>query len=62
MPGSVNSVGDRGPYVSPAGAGLPQLPGMIADAKMDAKRLFTYQRIDDLTEQAAAQAREVPAG
>ncbi len=57
----MTSVGDRGPYVAPAGA-VPQLPGVIADAKMYAERLFTYRRIDNLTEQAAAQAREVPAG
>ena len=44
-----------------AGAGLPQLPGVIADAKTYAERLFTYHRIDNLTEQAARQALEVPA-
>lgn len=44
-----------------AGAGLPQLPGVIADAKTYAERLFTYRRIDNLTEHAARQALEVPA-
>ena len=44
-----------------AGAGLPQLPGVIADAKTYAERLFNYRRIDNLTDQAAREALELPA-
>jgi hypothetical protein len=44
-----------------AGAGSPQLPGLIADAKTYAERLFSYRRIDNLTEQAARQVLEIPA-
>jgi hypothetical protein len=44
-----------------AGAGLPQLPGLIAEAKTYAERLFTYRRIDSLTDAAARQALELAA-
>lgn len=44
-----------------AGAGLPQLPGLIAGAKTYAERLFTYRRIDSLTDAAARQALELAA-
>lgn len=44
-----------------AGAGLPQLPGVIAEAKTYAERLFTYRRIDNLTDTAAREALELPA-
>lgn len=44
-----------------AGAGLPQLPGVIADAKTYAERLFMFRRIDNLTESAARHALELPA-
>jgi hypothetical protein len=44
-----------------AGAGLPQLPGVIAAAKTYAERLFTFRRIDNLTDAAAREALELPA-
>jgi hypothetical protein len=47
--------------VALVGAGLPQLPGLIVDAKSYAERLFSYPRIGHLTEAAARQALVDPA-
>jgi hypothetical protein len=44
-----------------AGAGLPNLPGVLADAKSYAERLFEYSRLGPLTPAEAAQALRVPA-
>jgi hypothetical protein len=44
-----------------AGTGLPQLPGLIVDAKSYAERLFAYPRLDRLTPDAAREALERPA-
>lgn len=44
------------------GAGLPQLPGIIATAKTYAERLFTYLPVDDLSPGAAREALQRPAG
>jgi cytochrome c553 len=44
-----------------AGAGLPNLPGVLADAKSYAERLFDYARLGPLPAGAAAQALRVPA-
>ncbi len=47
--------------VALVGAGLPQLPGLMVDAKSYAERLFAYPRLDALSEQAARQALVEPA-
>jgi hypothetical protein len=47
--------------VALVGAGLPQLPGLMADAKSYAERLFTYPKLVPLGEDAARQALAVPA-
>lgn len=44
-----------------AGAGLPNLPGVLADAKSYAERLFDYSRLGPLSAAEAAQALRVPA-
>ncbi len=44
-----------------AGAGLPNLPGVLADAKSYAERLFEYSRLGPLSTAEAAQALRMPA-
>jgi len=44
-----------------AGTGLPQLPGLIVEAKSYAERLFSYPRLDRLDVDAARAALELPA-
>lgn len=44
-----------------AGTGLPQLPGLVVDAKSYAERLFAYPRLDRLAPDAAREALERPA-
>jgi hypothetical protein len=48
--------------VALAGAGLPQLPGLMVDAKSYAERLFSYPEIGPLSREAACQALVEPAG
>lgn len=43
------------------GAGLPQLPGLLVDAKSYAERLFSYPRLDRLSPEAARDALAKPA-
>jgi AAA ATPase domain len=47
--------------VALVGAGLPQLPGLLVDAKSYAERLFAYPRLGPLSAEAARQALVVPA-
>ena len=47
--------------VALVGAGLPQLPGLMADAKSYAERLFAYPKLGPLGEEAARQALVAPA-
>jgi hypothetical protein len=47
--------------VALVGAGLPQLPGLVADAKSYAERLFTYPKLGPLSEDAARRALIEPA-
>ena len=47
--------------VALVGAGLPQLPGLMVDAKSYAERLFAYPRLGPLSEDAARQALVAPA-
>lgn len=42
------------------GAGLPQLPGLVGEAKSYAERLFAYPRLGPLSEDAARQALVAP--
>jgi hypothetical protein len=44
-----------------AGAGLPQLPGMLVEAKSYAERLFSYPVVGPLSEEAAIEALSEPA-
>lgn len=44
-----------------AGAGLPQLPGLLVEAKSYAERLFAYPKLGPLNEDAARQALVAPA-
>jgi hypothetical protein len=43
-----------------AGAGLPQLPGLMVDAKSYAERLFAYPKLGPLSDEAARQALVAP--
>ncbi|MBA3605243.1 MAG: ATP-binding protein [Actinomycetota bacterium] len=43
------------------GAGLPNLPGLLSEAKSYAERLFTYVRVDRLEPRAARAALTLPA-
>jgi len=47
--------------VALVGAGLPQLPGLMVDAKSYAERLFAYPKLGALSEEAARQALVEPA-
>jgi hypothetical protein len=47
--------------VALAGAGLPQLPGLMVEAKSYAERLFSYPEVGALSTQAARQALTQPA-
>lgn len=47
--------------VALAGTGLPQLPGLIVEAKSYAERLFAYPQLDRLAPDAAREALERPA-
>jgi hypothetical protein len=44
-----------------AGTGLPQLPGLMVDAKSYAERLFSYPKLDRLPDDAARDALSLPA-
>jgi hypothetical protein len=48
--------------VALVGTGLPQLPGLMVEAKSYAERLFSYPRIGHLSETAAREALVEPAG
>ena len=45
-----------------AGTGLPQLPGLMVEAKSYAERLFSYPKLDRLDDAAARDALILPAG
>jgi len=47
--------------VALAGTGLPQLPGLLVEAKSYAERLFAYPRLDRLDPDSAREAIERPA-
>lgn len=58
---SLHKASQTGRPLAVVGAGLPQLPTKIAEAKTYAERLFTYRRIDSLARVAAQEALEIPA-
>jgi AAA ATPase domain len=47
--------------VALVGTGLPQLPGLLVDAKSYAERLFAYPKLGPLSDDAARQALVAPA-
>jgi len=47
--------------IAVVGAGLPQLPGLVAEAKSYAERLFSYPRLGALSQAAARRALVAPA-
>jgi hypothetical protein len=47
--------------IAVVGTGLPQLPGLIVEAKSYAERLFSYPQVGPLSEQAAREALLKPA-
>ena len=44
-----------------AGTGLPQLPGLMVEAKSYAERLFSYPKLDRLADEDAIEALRAPA-
>jgi hypothetical protein len=58
---AVHLAGQRSVPFVVVGAGLPNLPGKLADAKSYAERLFDYRRLGKLAGLTAAQALEAPA-
>ncbi|WP_284991090.1 ATP-binding protein [Arthrobacter sp. efr-133-TYG-120] len=52
--------GQRGWPFYIVGAGLPNLPGKISEARTYGERLFLYKTIGQLTEEAAAEALTLP--
>jgi hypothetical protein len=56
-----HEAGQRDAQFYVVGAGLPSLPGLLADARSYAERLFDYWEIGALPEKAAAQALVRPA-
>jgi hypothetical protein len=59
---AVHLAGQRNVPFTVVGAGLPNLPGKLADAKSYAERLFDYRPLDKLSGSTAAQALAGPAG
>jgi len=47
--------------VALAGTGLPQLPGLMVEAKSYAERLFSYPKLDRLADEDAREALRAPA-
>jgi len=58
---AVHLAGQRSVPFTVVGAGLPNLPGKLADAKSYAERLFDYRPLGKLSESTAAQALAGPA-
>ncbi len=56
-----HEAGQRGSHFYVVGAGLPSLPGLLAEARSYAERLFDYWPIGALDEQAATDALVRPA-
>lgn len=58
---SCHEISQSGLPVIVVGAGLPHLPAVLSASKSYSERLFSYQRIDRLTREAADDALAVPA-
>jgi len=61
MAAAMHRISQKQLPIALAGAGLPQLPGLIVDAKSYAERLFSYPEIGLLSKDAACQALVEPA-
>ncbi len=61
MAAAMHRMSQRQLPIALAGAGLPQLPGLMVDAKSYAERLFSYPHIGPLSLDAARQALLEPA-
>jgi hypothetical protein len=59
---AVHLAGQRNLPFTVVGAGLPNLPGKLADAKSYAERLFDYRPLGKLSDSTAVQALARPAG
>ncbi|MEP9384317.1 ATP-binding protein [Nocardioides sp. KR10-350] len=57
-----HEISQSGLPVIVVGAGLPHLPAVLSASKSYSERLFSYQRIDRLTREAADRALQAPAG
>lgn len=58
---AMHRMSQRNLPVALVGAGLPQLPGLMVEAKSYAERLFAYPKLGPLSEGAARQALVAPA-
>lgn len=58
---AVHEAGQRSAPFYVVGAGLPNLPGILAEARSYAERLFTYRPVGPLSEEAATVAVTRPA-
>jgi hypothetical protein len=58
---AAHEAGQRNVPFYVVGAGLPSLPGLLAEARSYAERLFAYRPIGPLTKEAAGQAVSRPA-
>jgi hypothetical protein len=58
---AVHRAGQRNLPIAIVGAGLPILPGKLAEAKSYAERLFSYPHLGPLPDEAARRALERPA-
>ena len=56
-----HEISQSGLPVIVVGAGLPHLPAVLSASKSYSERLFSYQRIDRLTREAADRALQAPA-
>ncbi|SFD01374.1 AAA ATPase domain-containing protein [Nocardioides terrae] len=59
---SCHEISQSGLPLIVVGAGLPHLPAVLSASKSYSERLFSYQRIDRLTRDAADRALQAPAG
>jgi hypothetical protein len=58
---AMHRMSQRRSPIALVGTGLPQLPGLMVEAKSYAERLFSYPRLDRLDDLAAREALTVPA-
>ena len=58
---AMHQMSQRGLPIALVGSGLPQLPGLMVEAKSYAERLFSYPKLDRLDDPAAREALARPA-